>query len=56
MRVRRRELVLWSFLMSSAHGAGLMVAPLLIAGAATGAHQHDLFPPETWICQRRRCW
>ena len=44
MRVRGRELVMWSFLMSSAHGAGLMVAPLLIAGAATGAHQHDLFP------------
>jgi hypothetical protein len=43
MRVRGRELVLWSFLMSSAHGAGLMVAPLLIAGAATGAH-HDLIP------------
>ena len=43
MRVRGRELVLWSFLMSSAHGAGLMVAPLLIAGAATGSHQHDLF-------------
>jgi hypothetical protein len=34
----------WSFLMSSAHGAGLMVAPLLIAGAATGAHHHDLIP------------
>jgi hypothetical protein len=44
MRVRGRELVVWSFLMSSAHGAGLMVAPLLIAGAATGAHQHDLIP------------
>jgi hypothetical protein len=44
MRVRGRELVLWSFLMSSAHGAGLMVAPLLIAGAATSAHQHELIP------------
>ena len=41
MRVRGRELVLWSFLMSSAHGAGLMVAPLLIAGASSGAG-HDL--------------
>jgi hypothetical protein len=30
MRVRDRELTLWSFLMSSAHGAGLMVAPVLI--------------------------
>ena len=27
MRVNRRELAWWSFLMSSAHGAGLMVAP-----------------------------
>jgi hypothetical protein len=30
MRVKDRELTLWSFLMSSAHGAGLMVAPVLI--------------------------
>jgi hypothetical protein len=41
MRVRGRELVVWSFLMSSAHGAGLMVAPLLIAGASSGGG-HDL--------------
>jgi hypothetical protein len=43
-RVNRRELTLWSFLMSSAHGAGLMVAPVLI-GAGTGeaqAHDHAL--------------
>jgi hypothetical protein len=30
MRVNRRELTLWSFLMSTAHGAGVMVAPVLI--------------------------
>jgi hypothetical protein len=30
LRVGPRELVLWSFLMSSAHGAGLMLVPLLI--------------------------
>src|ERR687897_3062232 len=30
MRVGPRELVLWSFLMASAHGAGLMLAPVLI--------------------------
>ena len=36
--VNRRELTWWSFLMSTAHGAGLMVAPVLIgAGAATEA-------------------
>lgn len=42
MRVNRRELALWSFLMSSAHGAGLMVAPLLIGlGSADAAAAHD---------------
>lgn len=29
-RVNRRQLVLWSFLMSSAHGAGLMLLPVLL--------------------------
>jgi hypothetical protein len=36
MRVNRRELTWWSFLMSSAHGAGLMVAPVLIGTSAAG--------------------
>jgi hypothetical protein len=41
VRVTRRELTLWSFLMSSAHGAGLMVAPVLLgSGAAEAAHAH----------------
>ncbi len=41
MRVNRRELTLWSFLMSTAHGAGLMVAPVLLgAGATAQAHDH----------------
>lgn len=31
MRVGPRELVFWSFLMASAHGAGLMLVPLLVA-------------------------
>src|SRR4051794_40028162 len=44
--VNRRELTWWSFLMSSAHGAGLMVAPVLIgagavASAAARAHAPD---------------
>jgi len=30
MRVRGRELVVWSFLMASAHGAGLMLVPILL--------------------------
>src|SRR3954469_10340647 len=44
MRVGRRELGVWSFLMSSAHGAGLMVAPVLLGGAAASASTegHDL--------------
>jgi hypothetical protein len=43
MRVNRRELTWWSFLMSTAHGAGLMVAPLLIGLGgveASQAHEH----------------
>ncbi len=30
MRLRYRELVLWSFLMASAHGAGLMLMPFVV--------------------------
>ena len=30
MRLRYRELVLWSFLMASAHGAGLMLMPFAV--------------------------
>lgn len=37
MRVSLADLFGWSFLMASAHGAGLMVAPPLIA-VGTGAH------------------
>jgi hypothetical protein len=36
MRVNRRELAWWSFLMSSAHGAGLMVLPVLIGATTAG--------------------
>lgn len=35
MRVSRPDLVVWSFLMSSAHGAGLMLFPILV-GAGIG--------------------
>jgi hypothetical protein len=42
MRVGVRDLVLWSFLMASAHGAGLMVLPLVLDGTATAGHAaHD---------------
>jgi hypothetical protein len=37
MQVGFRELTIWSFLMASAHGAGLMVLPVMLAGP----HGHD---------------
>jgi hypothetical protein len=37
MRVGAKDLTLWSALMASAHGAGLMVLPF-----TTGVHQHDV--------------
>lgn len=37
MRVGRRELIVWSFLMSSAHGAGLMLFPILVGVAPVAA-------------------
>jgi hypothetical protein len=36
MRVGPRELVLWSFLMASAHGAGLMLIPVLVGMRGEG--------------------
>ncbi len=41
MRVSPRELTWWSFLMSSAHGAGLMVAPVLMGTGVATAGAHD---------------
>jgi hypothetical protein len=41
MRVRWHELVVWSFLMATAHGAGLMVAPSLL-GIVAGQHESHL--------------
>jgi hypothetical protein len=40
MRVTDRELGMWSFLMSTAHGAGLMVAPVIL-GLRASSHSHD---------------
>jgi hypothetical protein len=39
MRLSHRELAGWSFLMSSAHGAGLMLLPVLVVGFGS-AHHH----------------
>ena len=46
MRVNFRDLTVWSFLMASAHGAGLMLVPVLVRLSQTTAHiahaaQHD---------------
>ena len=46
MQVGFRDLTVWSFLMASAHGAGLMVVPVLLAGTTveaaekTAIHHH----------------
>ena len=43
MRVNARELATWSFLMASAHGAGLMVLPFVV-GHGSMSMDHDAFP------------
>lgn len=40
MRVGFRDLVLWSFLMATAHGAGLMLAPVFLGLPGAAAHVH----------------
>ena len=40
MRVNFKDLTIWSFLMASAHGAGLMLAPLLLRMPAEMGHSH----------------
>jgi hypothetical protein len=42
MRVGFRDLTIWSFLMASAHGAGLMVLPVVLAGP----HAHHMAASE----------
>jgi hypothetical protein len=42
MRVGARDLFVWSFLMASAHGAGLMLVPVLLAQP-----MHSMTPPMT---------
>ena len=46
MQVSFRDLTVWSFLVASAHGAGLMVVPVLLGSSTVeaanqmGAHHH----------------
>jgi hypothetical protein len=42
MLVNGRELATWSFLMASAHGAGLMVLPLVLGATGPVAHAHGM--------------
>ena len=42
MRVGFRQLTVWSFLMATAHGAGLMVLPLVVVGSGPSAHAMHL--------------
>ena len=43
MCVGRRDLLVWSFLMASAHGAGLMLVPVVLGPSSTphAAHVHQ---------------
>ena len=42
MQVNSRELATWSFLMATAHGAGLMVLPLVLGHLPSTEHVHHL--------------
>ena len=42
MQVNSRELATWSFLMATAHGAGLMVLPLVLGQLPSTEHVHHL--------------
>lgn len=45
MQVGFRDLTFWSFLMASAHGAGLMVLPIVLHAASANAIQANAMPP-----------
>jgi hypothetical protein len=52
MRVNSAELGLWSFLMASAHGAGLMLFPILMNVMPSGhmmMHHHAMPPMDTTL-------
>ena len=42
MQVNAAELATWSFLMATAHGAGLMVLPLVLGDLPTVGHAHHV--------------
>ena len=48
MRANGRELAAWSFLMASAHGAGLMVLPLVLGDEVPARHVHAV-AAASWV-------
>ena len=49
MRVGFGDLTLWSFIMASAHGAGLMLVPFFLQSPAAGAaHHHNIHQMHAW--------
>ncbi len=49
MRVGFGDLTLWSFIMASAHGAGLMLVPFFLPLPAGGeSHHHDTHQMHAW--------
>src|SRR5256886_15999593 len=49
MRVGFGDLTLWSFVMTSAHGAGLMLVPFFLPAPAVGeSHHHDTPQMHAW--------
>jgi hypothetical protein len=48
MRVGFGDLILWSFIMASAHGAGLMLVPLFLQSSAEATHQHHGHEMHAW--------
>ena len=58
MQVGFRDLTVWSFLMASAHGAGLMVVPVLLGSQHSRSTEPDRRQTIALIHQPagRRCW
>ena len=49
MRVGFGDLTVWSFIMASAHGAGLMLVPFFLPSPAAGeSHHHDGHQMHAW--------
>jgi hypothetical protein len=47
MQVSAKDLTVWSFLMASAHGAGLMVVPIVLSGTVPPHAAHTAHAMQT---------